>query len=85
MIDHYFVEKEEEVTFKVNGQKLNHYWGGPIDCAKYSITLADDIKSSASWEATQSFLTFSFSNFDLFAITGIKTENRCRARKSIRV
>ena len=62
MIDHYFVEKKKkkEVTFKVNGQKLNHYWGGPIDRAKSSITLADDIKSSASWEATQSFLTLSF-------------------------
>ena len=57
MIDNYFVERKKntQATFKVNGQRLNHYWGGPIDCAKSSIMLADDIKSSASWETTQVF------------------------------
>ena len=70
MIDHYCVEKKkktkrkkkrrkknrkEKATINVNCQRLNHYWGGPIAHAKSSITLAKDIKSSASWEATQVF------------------------------
>ena len=56
MIDHYCVEKKKsQATINVNCQRLNHYWGGPIAHAKSSITLAKDIKSSASWEATQVF------------------------------
>ena len=71
MIDHYCVEKKkkedkrkkkeekknkkEKATINVNCQRLNHYWGGPIARAKSSITLAKDITSNASWEATQVF------------------------------
>ena len=47
--------RKEKATINVNCQRLNHYWGGPIARAKSSITLAKDIKSSASWEATQAF------------------------------
>ncbi|XP_062118506.1 uncharacterized protein LOC133832139 [Humulus lupulus] len=27
--------------FKVNGQRLKHYWGGEVDCKNTSITLED--------------------------------------------
>ena len=47
--------RKEKDQINVNCQRLNHYWGGPIARAKSSITLAKDIKSSASWEATQAF------------------------------
>ena len=47
--------RKEKATINVNCQRLSHYWGEPIARAKSSITLAKDIKSSASWEATQAF------------------------------
>ena len=35
-------DEKTQATFKVNGQRLKHYWGGPIDREKSSITLADN-------------------------------------------
>jgi len=52
-------------NFKVNGQRLKHYYGGCVDREKTSVNLADynredsqaeDYKTSANWEATQEFL-----------------------------
>lgn len=34
-------DSNTQQMFKINGQRLKHYWGGDMDCQKTSITLED--------------------------------------------